>query len=212
MLKGETPIDGRPGASLPALNFDVTRSEAESRCGRFLSDDELASYTLYPKVFTKYANHRAEYGDVSVIPTPVFFYGMDERSEVDIELEPGKILFVRFLAIGDVNDNGERRVFFEVNGQPRSVWVDDRGAEAGAAARPKADPGNPAHIAAPMPGVVVKVAVREGQQVEHGDALISIEAMKMETVLHAEQAGVVRQLNVAEGTQIAAKDLLAVVD
>jgi len=212
VLKGETPIDGRPGASLPALNFDVTRSEAESRCGRFLSDDELASYTLYPKVFTKYANHRAEYGDVSVIPTPVFFYGMDERSEVDIELEPGKILFVRFLAIGDVNDNGERRVFFEVNGQPRSVWVDDRGAEAGTAARPKADPGNPAHIAAPMPGVVVKVAVREGQQVEHGDALISIEAMKMETVLHAEQAGVVRQLNVAEGTQIAARDLLAVVD
>ena len=111
-----------------------------------------------------------------------------------------------------VNESGQRRVFFEVNGQPRSVWVDDREAEVTGALRPKAEPGQPGHVAAPMPGVVVKVAVREGQKVTHGDALLSIEAMKMETVLHAEHAGVVKQLHVSEGSQIAARDLLVVIE
>ncbi len=212
VLKGKKPITGRPGASLAPLNLAAARSEAETRCGRFLSDNELASSLMYPQVFERYATHRADFGDVSVIPTPTFFYGMDERAEVQIELEPGKILFVRFLAIGDVNESGQRRVFFEVNGQPRSVWVDDREAEVTGALRPKAEPGQPGHVAAPMPGVVVKVAVREGQKVTHGDALLSIEAMKMETVLHAEHAGVVKQLHVSEGSQIAARDLLVVIE
>jgi len=212
VLKGESPIEGRPGASLAPLDLDAARAESEARCGRPLSDNELSSYTLYPQVFEAFVKHCREYGDVSAIPTPTFFYGMEERTETRIELEPGKILFVRFLAIGDVNDHGQRRVVFEVNGQPRSVWVDDRQAEDVAVARPKAAPGNPGHVAAPMPGVVVKVTVREGEQVEPGDALIAIEAMKMETILHAEHAGIVKQLLVSEGSQIAAKDLLVVVE
>ncbi len=210
VLKGEQPLTERPGATLPPMDLDEARATVEKRIGRKVSETELSSYTLYPKVFEDYAKHRRQYGDVSVIPTPVFFYGMGEETEIDVAIERGKTLFIRHLATSEPDAQGERRVFFELNGQPRSVNVADRTAATSGKARPKAEEGNPDHLAAPMPGVVVSVSVQEGQAVEQGDPLLSIEAMKMETVLHAEHAGVIDKIVATVGAHVDSKDLLIV--
>ena len=128
--------------------------------------------------------------------------------EVSIEIDPGKILEVRLQTVGETNEEGDVRVFFELNGQPRMVRVPNRKAAASAPKRPKADTGNPAHVAAPMPGVIASVAVKDGQPVQAGDLMLTIEAMKMETGLHAERAGTVKALHVQPGAQVDAKDLL----
>jgi pyruvate carboxylase len=148
-----------------------------------------------------------------VLPTPNYFYGMKPEDEIFVDIEKGKTLVIRCLAVGDVDDKGMVTVFFELNGQPRRVKVPDRAHGASAArARRKAEPGNEAHVAAPMPGVVSTVAVAAGQSVRAGDVLLSIEAMKMETALHAERDGTVAELLVRSGDQIDAKDLLIVLE
>jgi pyruvate carboxylase len=166
---------------------------------------------MYPKVFTDFAAAIAEYGPVSVLPTPVYFYGMAPEDEIFVDIEKGKTLVIRCLALGDVDDKGMGTVFFELNGQPRRVKVPDRihGASA-ARERRKAEPGNEAHVGAPMPGVVSALAVVAGQKVAAGDVLLSIEAMKMETALHAERDGIIAEVLVKSGDQIDAKDLLVV--
>jgi pyruvate carboxylase len=146
------------------------------------------------------------------LPTPVFFYGLDEESEVAVAIERGKTLFIRYLATGEPDEEGRRRVFFELNGQPRSISVADRRSAATRKARPKAEDGNPAHLAAPMPGLVVRVNVQAGQEVSQGDALLSIEAMKMETVLHADRDCRVRKIVAPAGSQVESKDLLLVLE
>src|SRR5690606_21474960 len=139
---------------------------------------EFASYLMYPKVFTDFAAAQESYGPVSVLPTPTYFYGMKPQDEIFVDIEKGKTLVVRCYAIGEVDDKGMVTVFFELNGQPRRVKVPDRthGAGAGKAKR-KAEPGNEAHLGAPMPGVVSAVAIAPGQAVKTGDILLSIEAM-----------------------------------
>ena len=151
------------------------------------------------------------YGPVSVLPTPTYFYGMKAEDEIFVDIEKGKTLVIRCLAIGEVDDKGMVIVFFELNGQPRRVKVPDRahGASNGKARR-KAEPGNDAHVGAPMPGVVSTLGVAAGQPVKAGDILLSIEAMKMETALHAERDGTIAEVLVKAGDQIDAKDLLVV--
>ena len=210
ILKDRTPLTGRPGASLPPVDLSAARAEAEHRLNRHLNATDLASYLLYPKVFEAYALYRRDYGNVSILPTPVFFYGMEEDQEISIGIERGKGLIIRYLALSEPDDEGRRTVFFELNGQPRIVKVIQRGLESKVRAHPKAEEGNPAHVAAPMPGLVVSVNVRQGQTVEKGDPLVSIEAMKMETAIHAEYRGVVREIITPVGTQVDAKDLLMV--
>lgn len=210
VLKGSEPLTDRPGATLPPVDLEKARATVEKRIGRRVSDPELSSYTLYPQVFEDYAKHQRRYGDVSVLPTPVFFYGLDRETEIDVNIEKGKTLFIRHLATGEPNEQGERRVFFELNGQPRSVNIPDRRAAPTRAARPKAEEGSPNHVAAPMPGLIVSINVREGQQVSRGDPLVSIEAMKMETVLHADRSGVVAKIVAPAGTQVDSKDLLLI--
>ena len=146
------------------------------------------------------------------LPTPVYFYGMEPGQEISVEIDPGKTLEIRFQTVGETNADGEVRVFFELNGQPRTARVPNRKAQASAPRRPKAEAGNPAHVAAPMPGVIASIAVKEGQPVNPGDLLLSIEAMKMETGLHAEKAGVVKALHVTPGAQVDAKGLLVELD
>lgn len=134
---------------------------------------------------------------------------MDVGNEIFVEIEKGKTLVIRCLAVGEVNDQGMVRVFFELNGQPRSIAVPDRRHGAtGAMARAKADPANAEHIGSPMPGVVSTVNVAAGQNVEVGDVLFSIEAMKMETAIYSELNGVIEELLVKTGDQIDAKDLM----
>jgi pyruvate carboxylase len=208
ILRGRQPIRGRPGASLPPVDFPKARAECEKKVGRKVEDRELLSYLLYPRVFPDLATHKAKYSDTSVLPTPVFFFGMQPGEEVSIEIELGKTLILKFLAVGDPHVDGTRTVFFELNGQPREVVVLDRSLAATAAVRKKAEPGNPLQVGAPMPGLVVRVAVAPGEQVAAGQKLFSLEAMKMETTLYAEKAGKVAEVLVQAGTQVAAGDLL----
>ena len=176
-----------------------------------LDDDEFASYLMYPKVFTEHCASDRKYGPVSVLPTPVFFYGMAPEEERTIEIESGKALVVRLTTLGDTDEEGQVRVFFELNGQPRVIKVPNRSAVATRPARRKAEEGNANHVAAPMPGSISSIAVKPGQDVKIGDILLSIEAMKMETTISAPRDGTVRELLIGPGQPVDAKDLLAVI-
>jgi pyruvate carboxylase len=211
VLKGAEPITVRPGSLIPPADLTAERGAVEEALGRSVNEQELASYVMYPKVFTEFARAADTYGPVSVLPTPVYFYGLPAGNEILVDIEPGKTLVIRNQAIGETDEDGYVRVFFELNGQPRVAKVPDRrhGAS-GAAVRRKAEEGNAAHVAAPMPGVVSTLAVKPGQAVKSGDVLLSIEAMKMETALHAERDGTVSEVLVSVGSQIDAKDLMVV--
>ena len=210
-LKGAEPIAVRPGSLLAAADLARDRKEIEAKLERDVSENEFASWLMYPKVFTDFAAAQAEYGPVSVLPTETYFYGMQPEGEVLVDIERGKTLVIRCLAIGETDEKGMVTVFFELNGQPRRVKVPDRAhGAAGAKVRRKAEPGNVAHVGAPMPGVVSTVAVTADAPVRAGDVLLSIEAMKMETALHAERDGEIVEVLVSAGDQIDAKDLLIV--
>ncbi|MDO5705754.1 MAG: pyruvate carboxylase [Paracoccus sp. (in: a-proteobacteria)] len=209
VLKGETPITDRPGAHLPPVDLEETRARVSAEMGgKPVDDEDLNGYLMYPKVFLDYMGRHRIYGPVRTLPTRTFFYGMEPGEEISAEIDPGKTLEIRLQTIGDTDESGEVRVFFELNGQPRVVRVPDRSAASVVAARPKADAGNPGHIGAPMPGVVASVATSAGAKVNQGDLLLTIEAMKMETGIHADRAGVVKAVHVAAGQQIDAKDLM----
>ncbi|HEY0832521.1 MAG TPA: biotin/lipoyl-containing protein, partial [Azospirillum sp.] len=188
----------------------AVRAEAARKVGHALDDRQLASCLMYPKVFADFAQHRRTFGDVGVLPTPVFFHGLRQGEEVSLHLEPGKTLIVRYLATGEPDESGRRAVFFELNGQPRTIKVTDRGVAPARAAHPKAEDGNPAHVGAPMPGMVSAILARVGQRVEAGDALMSLEAMKMETTVRAERAGTVERIVAEQGRNVETKDLLVV--
>ncbi|EAS49381.1 pyruvate carboxylase [Aurantimonas manganoxydans SI85-9A1] len=211
VLKGETPITVRPGSLLADADLAAEQAKLEEKLERDASAQEFASYLMYPKVFTDFAAAQELYGPVSMLPTPSYFYGIAQDEEVLIDLERGKTLVVRCLGFGETDEKGMRTVFFELNGQPRRIKVPDRAhGAAGAAVRPKAEAGNANHVGAPMPGVVSTLAVAAGQTVRSGDVLLSIEAMKMETAIHAERDGTIEAVHVTAGAQIDAKDLLVV--
>jgi pyruvate carboxylase len=208
ILRGRKPLTDRPGATLPPADLDAARKQIEPSLKRPPTDREVYSYLLYPKVFTDFADHVTRYSDVSVLPTPVFFYGLQTGDEVNIEIEPGKSLVVKFQTVGDPNEDGKRTVFFELNGQPREVVVTDRSHGAVASTRAKADAANPKHVAAPMPGAVVAVMVEVGEEVAAGQKLATLEAMKMESTIYAQHAGKVAEIVVKPGTQVDGGDLL----
>jgi pyruvate carboxylase len=163
---------------------------------------------LFPRVYPELAAHQAKYSDTSVLPTPTFFFGMHPGEEISIEIEPGKTLIVKFLAVGDPHEDGRRQVFFELNGQPREVMVLDKSLAGQVQVHPKAEAGNPRHVAAPMPGLVVSVVVAAGEQVAAGQKLVTLEAMKMESTVYAEMGGTVAEVLVHRGTQVETGDLL----
>lgn len=208
ILKGDKPLTVRPGAVLPDEDLQARRKQAETVAKQKISDEEFNSYLMYPQVYSDFALRRDEYGPVSSLPTPQFFYGMKPGTEISVTIETGKTLIVRCLAIGETDDEGHVKVFFELNGQPRTARVVNRSAKSGVNKHPKAEVGNPLHVAAPMPGVVSSLAVETGQKVEAGDVMLTIEAMKMETAIHAEADGIVAKIITPVGTQIDAKDLL----
>jgi pyruvate carboxylase len=208
ILRGRKPLTDRPGATLPPADFEKARKLIEPKLGRKPADTDVLSNLLYPKVFADFADHRAKYSDVSVLPTPVFFFGLQPGEEVNIDIEPGKTLVVKFLTVGDPHDDGRRQVFFELNGQPREVMVVDRSLGAVSTARQKADANNPKHIAAPMPGAVVAVAVAAGDDVSAGQKLATLEAMKMESIIYSPAAGKVAEVLTPAGTQVDGGDLL----
>jgi pyruvate carboxylase len=208
VLRGRTPLEGRPGATLPPADFDATRAQLEKQLQRPVDDREVVTHLLYPRVFPEFAAHQHRYSDTGVLPTPVFFYGMEPAEEIGVDIEKGKTLIIKFLAVGDPHPDGNRLVFFELNGQPREVLVLDRSLGDVGKVHPKAEPGNVKQVGAPMPGLVVSVPVTAGEQVAKGQKLCSLEAMKMETTLYAEQTGRVAEVLVKPGTQVEAGDLI----
>ena len=209
VLKGEKPVTTRPGAHLPPVDLEATRKELSSLLeGKTINDEELNGYLMYPKVFLDYKDRHRIYGPVRALPTITFFYGMQPGEEITAEIDPGKTLEIRLQALGETDEQGEVKVFFELNGQPRVIRVPNRLVKSQTASRPKAEAGNINHIGAPMPGVVASVLVSAGQYVNEGDLLLTIEAMKMETGIHAERAAIIKLIHTHPGSQIDAKDLL----
>ncbi len=208
ILRGRTPLTERPGATLPPADFEAPRQTLRPKMKRVPTDRDVVTYLLYPEVYTKFLEHRAQYSDVSVLPTPLFFYGLQKGNEVSVEIEAGKTLIIKFLAVGDPQAEGKRGVFFELNGQPREVFVVDRTLGAVAAARAKAEAGNPKHVAAPMPGAIVAIMVKTGEAVAAGQKLAMLEAMKMQSTIHADAGGTVAEVLVKPGTQVDGGDLL----
>ena len=208
-LKGEKPNLDRPGKNLEPIDLEKTRQELSDKLdGMKIDDEDLNGYLMYPKVFLDYMERHLTYGPVRTLPTKTFFYGMNSGDEISLEIDPGKTLEIRMQAIGETDENGEVKVFFELNGQPRVIRVPNRLVTSETTLRPKADPSNSNHIGAPMPGVISSVSVNEGQTVKKGDLLLTIEAMKMETGIHVERDAKIKAVHVKPATQIDAKDLI----
>jgi len=169
---------------------------------------DLVSYLMYPQLFEQLAEHQRQFSDVSVLPTPKFFYGMAAGEEIAVEIEPGKTLIIKFLTVGEAHHDGTRTVFFELNGQPREVTVADHSLQSDIVERLKADPKNSKQVGASMPGLVVTVAVQSGDRIVAGQKLMTLEAMKMETTILAEADGTIADVHVVAGTQVETGDLL----
>lgn len=208
VLGDETPLTGRPGESLPPADLDQARKAASQHLDHTASDAQVASWLLYPKVFTDFAKHLQQYGEVSRLPTPNFLFGQQPGEEIAVDIEKGKRLIIKYLATGTAYPDGSRTVFFELNGQPREVTVIDRSLEPETKSAPKADPDDPKQVGASMPGMVINIAVATGDKVKAGQKLLVLEAMKMETTINAPHDGVVQRVTVKPGIQVATGDLL----
>src|SRR5438874_220478 len=211
ILRGREPCKGRPGASLPAVDFEQEQKQLEQRVGHPVRRDDLLSYLLYPEVFSKFDRFRQAYADVSVLPTPAFFYGLNSGEEITVEIESGKSLIIKFLTFSEPHPDGTRTLFFELNGQPREITVRDKSLRVTERAHPKADPADPGQVAAPTAGVISSVAVQANHAVERGAKLLTLEAMKMQSNIYAPVSGRIAKLLVTPGQQVEAKDLLVTI-
>jgi len=212
ILRGAKPKPGRPGEHLAPVDFEQTGAALETKLTRRISRTDLLSYLMYPDVFLKFDGARAAYGNVDVLPTPQFFYGLETGEEIAIEIEAGKVLIVKFLTLSDPQPDVTRTVFYELNGQPREVSIRDLSRKAAVESRIKADPGIPGQVGAPIPGAVSSISVDVGQQVAKGDRLLIMEAMKMQSTIYSPVAGRVEQKLVKVGDKVDAKDLLLVIE
>ncbi|MCZ0717230.1 pyruvate carboxylase [Aerococcus kribbianus] len=209
ILKGGPASTERPGALLADVDFEATRQEIIAKLGEDdVDDQDVLSYLMYPDVFIDYRHKLDKYSDLSLIDTPTFFYGMKPGESVNIEIEKGKVLFIRLIQIGEVDHNGNRIMFFELNGQRREIVVADASYMHKVASRRKADKSNPNHIGATMPGSILDVPVAVGDQVKAGQVIVVSEAMKMETTIKAPSAGTIKDILVGAGDQIESGDLL----
>jgi pyruvate carboxylase len=208
VLKGRTPLTERPGSYLKDVDLEAERDKIAKETGEPVDDFRLASYLMYPKVYSDYAKTQDKYGPTAVLPTPVYFYGLDQGEEIFVEIERGKTMVINYLGRAETNEKGQVRVFFDLNGQPRTITVPDRLKVGEVQVRAKAALGDAKQVGAPMPGVISGLQIKVGDKVAAGDVLLSIEAMKMETAIHAEADGVVVEVTVKPGDQIDAKDLL----
>lgn len=212
-ILGDQPaLRTRPGESMHDADIDAARNDASEVIGESPNDQLAVTHLLYPKVFADFAEHQKKYGDVSKLPTPNFFYGQQPGEEIAVDIEKGKRLIVKFLAVGQPHPDGTRTVFFELNGQPREVTVVDKSLEPETKAAVKADPKDADQVAASMPGMVITVAVAEGDKVKEGQKLMVLEAMKMETTINAPKTGTVKTIQTPPGTQVESGDLLVVLE
>jgi pyruvate carboxylase len=209
ILGQKKPFTNRPGERAEKINLETSRAEVTKITGhKTADDDELYSYLMYPQVFKDFVKSRKAFSDVSVLPTPAFFYGLKDKEEITIDLEAGKTLFIRLHNITEVDPAGQRTAIFELNGYPRHLQIADKNAVKTTAARAKADVADPLQIGAPMPGMVASLAVSVGHKVKEGDPLMTLEAMKMFTTVTAPCAGTVQEIHVEVGNTLESKDLM----
>ena len=208
ILRGEKPIQGRPGESLEPMDLDQLRVDLEDKYAVKLGEEDVLSAALYPQVFADYMEFRRTYSDVSVIPTLPFLAPLTPGEEISIEIEHGKTLVIEFKDIGELDDNGKRPVYFELNGQPRTLLIPDNAAQEDVVKRERANPNDAGSLGAPMLGVIATVHVEVGQEVEKQQALLTMTAMKMETIVTAPIAGTVESILVQSDDTLAAGDLL----
>ncbi|ACB74260.1 pyruvate carboxylase [Opitutus terrae] len=194
--------------SAPDSQLSALRDELAEKLRHQPSDDELFSHLMYPQVFADFAKHEREFGDVSVLPTPAFFYGLQPAEEISVEIEEGKVLIIRLVSVGAPDKDGRRTIAYELNGISREALIVDRSVAPKAKPRLKADLANPLQVAAPIPGLVVVLNVSVGTKVTKGDKLFMMEAMKMQTTVYAQADGVVAELHAAVGDTVEAKDLV----
>ena len=209
VLKGEAPITCRPGELLPPVDFEAV----EKKMRVFMGDDRInrramVSYCLYPKVYEEYRKHRKEYGYIMRMGSHVFFNGMALGETNKINIEDGKTLVIKYLGLGDLNEDGTRNVQFELNGMRREIAVPDPHADVQTHTVALADPEDKSQVGASIPGMVSKVSVQPGDAVEENQVIAVIEAMKMETSVVARMAGVIDQVLVREGSSVKAGELL----
>jgi pyruvate carboxylase len=212
ILRGAKPKRGRPGAHLKPDDLEETAQVLAGKIGHRPSRDDVLSYLMYPDVFLKFARNRQSWGDVEVLPTPQFYYGLERGASVNVDLEPGKTLAIKFLTVGEPHPDGTRTVFFELNGQPREVTIRDKTLDVKQEAKPKADPKQPGQIGAPIPGVVSTIHVELNQTVNKGDRLLVMEAMKMQSTVYSPVSGKVTQVLVGLAQRVEAKELLLVIE
>ncbi|MFV0443093.1 MAG: pyruvate carboxylase [Planctomycetaceae bacterium] len=208
ILRGELPIEGRAGEHLPDVDLEAASEEIKPLLDLPPTRLDVLSHLMYPQVHKDFAAHQRAFIDTSMLPTPAFFYGLEPGEEIFVEIEKGKTLIIRFLTVGEPQENGERTVFFEMNGQPREVQVVDKSLQKSESSRRKADPTDKHQIGSSMPGMVVSVAVSVGDKVAKGQKLVTLEAMKMQTIIAAEQDGTVAEVLASAGSQVETGDLL----
>ncbi len=210
VLRGQPVIEGRPGASLPDLDLGALKDQLIHSHGPSIREVDVLSAALYPAVFAEYMAFRAQFSDTGKLPTRAFLAPLAIGAELSVEIEEGKTLVVRLTAVGELGADGQREVFFELNGQPRSLRIADRAASTTIVRRERADPADPASLGAPMPGGVVELRVKVGERIPAGAAVVVLSAMKMETVVAAPHAGTVTRIVVAVGDTVDAGDLLLI--
>jgi pyruvate carboxylase len=197
-----------PGANVPPANLKKIRKDLSEALKRDATDDDLYSHLMYPQVFADFVKHSREFSDVSVLPTPSFFYGLFHREEITFEIEEGKSLIVRRVNVSDPDKDGRRTVTFELNGMTREAFIADKKVVPQAKARLKADLTDPLQAAAPIPGLISAISVTIGAKISKGDKLLMMEAMKMQTTVYAAADGVVDTISVQIGDTVESKDLL----
>ena len=208
ILKGQQPLTERPGEYLKPVDFDEIREQLQDKNYGEVTEQDIISYVLYPKVFDQFIQTRQQYGNLSLLDTPTFFFGMRNGETVEIEIENGKRLIIKLETISEADEKGNRTIYYVMNGQARRITIKDENIKTNANVKPKADKTNPNHIGAQMPGSVTEVKVSVGDEVKVNQPLLITEAMKMETTIQAPFNGVIKKVTVVNGDAIATGDLL----
>ncbi len=210
VLGDREPTTKRPGDLAKPIDLETTRAELSTKLGRTADDDDLYSHLMYPAVFAEFDEFIKTYGKVQGLPTTAFFYGLSVSEEISVEIGPGKVLFIKLIGISEANAEGQRNVFYELNGMPRECAVIDQAlAPKDAVTRLKGDQNDPLQAVAPMPGMVSEVNAEVGAKVEEGDPIITLEAMKMLTTISASSTGTVTEILAQKGDAVETDDLLA---
>ncbi|MDX5418347.1 MAG: pyruvate carboxylase subunit B, partial [Hymenobacteraceae bacterium] len=208
VLKDEQPYESRPNEHMEPVELDKEFREFQKKFGEHTKYTDFLSYQLYPKVYEAFHKHYEQFGNVSKIPTRLFFYGMQPGEEAIIDIARGKSIVIKYQSMGHVNEDGMRTVFFKLNGQTRNIEVRDKSVKVERVQHQKVDKGNPKHIGAPLQGLLSKILVEKDQEVKKNTPLFVIEAMKMETTITASEATKIADLHLAEGSLVNTDDLV----